>query len=789
MKNRRNSDSWILDLEWVSIACFLFSIVLIVIFIFFLLRPSFIQIPTEVSGALARTLQVIVTLVGLILAFSTAVIGLVVHRLGIRLQKLDELEKYTDQAISSVALAGDLTLAQLPEFCDSQQIPDKIYPILHRITKQIFEDPKILSKLDPQNAVRLKLAQAIILSHCPTDAEDNQEAIQFFKASMRSNDLSIVEAALHKMGILLRNLQRFGDSYQVYTRLQTYNRDLSDLGKAITLIATFLTIDKHYNAVSNPPIVGLSPSVIDQINALIYDLDQKIPLSSYPLIIVNAIKILRDLLLRTPLNYSASYYFVKSCDILREFVEREYSSKFSDKKYQRRKPYWLDKEAKYGTDPSYLNKEIIKIFKVKTGTEWFEPLWRFLLTTADYFVKHSEQNIIQEKSSNIEANWAYCASFCAMSLADMDRWYPLYWLADSDSGRIEEYAVKVFSDGEFALKFFNRWGQALSFFKIAQGITEDTEKSTYRFPHLIYSECREKTVFVGEFQVELKNFRDYLFETNSPGCIKDQIIDFSVNHSKEHWDSLYLSGGRLYGNEASFLAGEVAKVLLSISNDQNCRILELGCGTGRNLFFLSDNLNKSRTFECCEYCGVDFSKTAIDIAKSDIRLKLYSTSRVSFEWADNREFLLKESNKWTCKYEMIFANFVLDLYQGEGVQLDTIIRLCEPLLAPDGHLMFTLVAGDDEDFRIIKDWESRPEPDVWKKGILRKDEVYYLVPSGKVRRRWESLSDLEREVVTICSKLNLELVESFEKEEAEFILGMPKLTKLYFVKIKKNKKR
>jgi SAM-dependent methyltransferase len=74
------------------------------------------------------------------------------------------------------------------------------------------------------------------------------------------------------------------------------------------------------------------------------------------------------------------------------------------------------------------------------------------------------------------------------------------------------------------------------------------------------------------------------------------------------WDNEYKSNERVWGEGPSELAIAVVRYLQKYkSSGEVLRILDIGCGYGRDVFYFLDNLG-------CRVLGIDSSKKAIDIA-------------------------------------------------------------------------------------------------------------------------------------------------------------------------------
>jgi SAM-dependent methyltransferase len=114
------------------------------------------------------------------------------------------------------------------------------------------------------------------------------------------------------------------------------------------------------------------------------------------------------------------------------------------------------------------------------------------------------------------------------------------------------------------------------------------------------------------------------------------------------WDNEYAANERLWGEGPSELAiAAVAYLKKHMPNDAIRAILDIGCGYGRDAFYLLDNLR-------CRILGIDISENAIAIASSTALEKQYKN--VDFQCRDFRE--LDES-----KCDIVFLSNVYQLLE------------------------------------------------------------------------------------------------------------------------------
>jgi cyclopropane fatty-acyl-phospholipid synthase-like methyltransferase len=148
------------------------------------------------------------------------------------------------------------------------------------------------------------------------------------------------------------------------------------------------------------------------------------------------------------------------------------------------------------------------------------------------------------------------------------------------------------------------------------------------------------------------------------------------------WDNIYQNHRQVWGDRPSALAAFACHYLQGVkSHGKAVKILDLGCGYGRDAIYLAKNIK-------CHVFGIDNSREAIEMARKALAADL--ESNVRFQCCDFRE--MDDS-----KFDIIFAsNFYHLLKMEERQALRNTIR---NKLNPDGMLFLsTLSPSDPEHF-------------------------------------------------------------------------------------------
>jgi cyclopropane fatty-acyl-phospholipid synthase-like methyltransferase len=143
------------------------------------------------------------------------------------------------------------------------------------------------------------------------------------------------------------------------------------------------------------------------------------------------------------------------------------------------------------------------------------------------------------------------------------------------------------------------------------------------------------------------------------------------------WDSTYQDHERVWGNRPSALATFACHYLRGKSPDKTIEILDLGCGYGRDAFYLARAIN-------CHILGIDNSGKAIDMAKKSLTGDL--ESRIRFECCDFNQ--IAEG-----RFDVVFASNFYHLLNAE--ERPNFTETVEKHIKPGAMLFLSTLSNRD----------------------------------------------------------------------------------------------
>lgn len=173
---------------------------------------------------------------------------------GRKIEKLIEIEKRANEVSTLTVIAAELAFANLPDFTESQQIPEDSRKVLRDITRDIFgQDKTLLKFLDNRgNGLRLRYARGLALFADGVGPEARWFLNEVVNKARGWVDIK--SRAMHRLGIAYRQDQFYGNSLECFLEMAKNNRgnqhyryfeDIAKIGTAITLRAMWKDNDGH----------------------------------------------------------------------------------------------------------------------------------------------------------------------------------------------------------------------------------------------------------------------------------------------------------------------------------------------------------------------------------------------------------------------------------------------------------------------------------------------------------------------------------------------------------------
>lgn len=144
------------------------------------------------------------------------------------------------------------------------------------------------------------------------------------------------------------------------------------------------------------------------------------------------------------------------------------------------------------------------------------------------------------------------------------------------------------------------------------------------------------------------------------------------------WDKVYSSNGQVWGDKPSELAVATVRYLQRQKlSDQPLAVLDIGCGYGRDAFYLASNLR-------CTVIGIDPSEKAIEIASKAV--SEIQKEKVGFQ---KRNFAELDHDK----YDIVFASHLYHLLKDD--ERKKLRRIVMRMLKPNGLLFLSTLSVKD----------------------------------------------------------------------------------------------
>ncbi len=235
-----------------------------------------------------------------------------------------------------------------------------------------------------------------------------------------------------------------------------------------------------------------------------------------------------------------------------------------------------------------------------------------------------------------------------------------------------------------------------------------------------------------------------------PRNLQGSISGFSARI--DEWEKLYKRDRKRYGEDHSIFC-ELARPYL-----QNCKkVLELGCGYGRDLLYLA------KIYPTVNFLGIDSSPTAVSILLQDAkREEIENLKAINGNWLDfpYDKFIGEPM-------DAIISHFFIHLFlEEERVE---ILKKSAHVLRDNGVLISSLISISDSKFT---------------KGKLIEERTFACYPD----RPWHFLHfGGEEEIRRIYSSTGFKVEFICEYVEKEAILNKVEETRAWFLVSKKVK--
>jgi cyclopropane fatty-acyl-phospholipid synthase-like methyltransferase len=143
------------------------------------------------------------------------------------------------------------------------------------------------------------------------------------------------------------------------------------------------------------------------------------------------------------------------------------------------------------------------------------------------------------------------------------------------------------------------------------------------------------------------------------------------------WDSTYQDHQRVWGDRPSALAAFACHYLKGKDLGEAIEILDLGCGYGRDAFYLAHSID-------CHILGIDNSGKAIEMARKSLTGEL--ESHIRFECCDF-------NNIAGGQFDIVFASNFYHLFKAEDRQ--SFVATIKKNLKPSGMLFLSTLSNKD----------------------------------------------------------------------------------------------
>jgi len=197
------------------------------------------KLPAMGEGQAAEN---VLSLFSVFIAIGAIGIGIWGFWLQSKMEALIKVEERVNDLNGLAVIAAESTFAMLPDFSETQQIPDRSMRSLEALKHLIFDDPtqSIVTFLDKKgNGLRLRYARA--LYHFGEGDFAQAERVLREQVVGKGNDMSLDIDARYRLGICQRQMKKWTESIETFLDLSPCGSQTAitkaRLGAVITLLA------------------------------------------------------------------------------------------------------------------------------------------------------------------------------------------------------------------------------------------------------------------------------------------------------------------------------------------------------------------------------------------------------------------------------------------------------------------------------------------------------------------------------------------------------------------------
>lgn len=226
----------------------------------------------------------------------------------------------------------------------------------------------------------------------------------------------------------------------------------------------------------------------------------------------------------------------------------------------------------------------------------------------------------------------------------------------------------------------------------------------------------------------------------------------SIKERIKHWDELYSKDGKRYGRKPSYFCRLMAPYL---ELNKPSKVLELGCGYGRDLFYLSQKIPR------ISFLGADASKKALALLEEE--QKKYRIASIQCI-LDN--CMQPSELEATPQYDSIFSHFFVHLFLKSEVK--TIFKLASQLLKDNALFISSYISVADSKFGKGTSIEENSY-------ACYTDRPWYFLHFWDEKEIYKVYSHYQFKIISLCEYIEKEeILGKIEENRAWFVVAQKK---------------